>query len=197
MSVERSGFIIRPVGGYLSPRDFLAGLAFRVFHCTQYVRHSSNPLYTPEPWVQTTPLQWSPQSLQLAPRLKRACVWFRDTCHELLGHVPLLADPNFAQFSQEIGLASLGASDDAVKKLATVRTRTDAHACARIQSDSIKYLIKSHSYELLWGAVERQQKSINLNIIYDQNVDSLNYNLEVLLQITLFNYLIRYITKIW
>lgn len=66
--------------------------AFFGLQTTLYVRHTGSPHHSPEP----------------------------DLIHEFLGHCPMFADPTLAQFSQEIGLLSLGATDQEIEQLATV-----------------------------------------------------------------------------
>mmetsp|Transcript_5268 Transcript_5268/g.13184 ORF Transcript_5268/g.13184 Transcript_5268/m.13184 type:complete len:372 (+) Transcript_5268:206-1321(+) len=89
---ETTGFAIRPVAGLLHPRDFLNGLAFKTFHSTQYMRHFSQPNYTPEP----------------------------DLIHEIIGHIPMLTNQYYADMVQQIGLASLYATDKEIWHLTKV-----------------------------------------------------------------------------
>ena len=70
-----SGFTLRAVAGLVPARPFFAALADGVFLATQYVRHASAPLYTPEP----------------------------DVIHELVGHVAMLADERIAALARAFG----------------------------------------------------------------------------------------------
>ncbi len=89
---QRTGFRLRPVAGLVSAREFLSNLGRRVFCATQYIRHHSQPLYTPEP----------------------------DIVHELMGHAPMLAIPEFADLSQKFGEGSRIADERQIEQLATL-----------------------------------------------------------------------------
>jgi len=72
-----SGFRLEPVAGLVEPRVFLESLASGVFLCTQYIRHHSTPLYTPEP----------------------------DVAHELIGHAVTLSSTRLAELNRLFGEA--------------------------------------------------------------------------------------------
>lgn len=73
-----TGFQYYCAPGLVPLREFYGALANRVFHSTQYVRHPSEPLYTPEP----------------------------DIIHEVIGHGNLLASPRFAEIKRLAGEAA-------------------------------------------------------------------------------------------
>jgi phenylalanine-4-hydroxylase len=72
-----SGFRLEPVAGLVEPRVFLESLAAGTFLCTQYIRHHSTPLYTPEP----------------------------DVVHEIVGHAVTLASSRLAGLNRLFGQA--------------------------------------------------------------------------------------------
>ena len=80
-----TGFAIAPVPGLVPVRTFYGSLAERRFLSTQYVRHPSVPLYTPEP----------------------------DIIHEVIGHANFLASERMADLYQAAGQASRRTETDA------------------------------------------------------------------------------------
>ena len=70
-----TGFSYLPVAGLAPLRDFYGAFASSVFFSTQYLRHPSMPLYTPEP----------------------------DIVHEVVGHANQLASPGFAPLYRLVG----------------------------------------------------------------------------------------------
>lgn len=80
---QLTGWQSRAVPGYLPPKAFFACLARREFPTTIVLRPKESIDYLPEP----------------------------DIFHDVFGHVPLHADPVFADFLQTYGLAALTTDD--------------------------------------------------------------------------------------
>ncbi|MEP6801192.1 MAG: phenylalanine 4-monooxygenase [Acidobacteriota bacterium] len=73
------GIEMLPVAGLISAHGFLSALGRGVFRSTQYMRHHSMPLYTPEP----------------------------DVIHELVGHATSFLAPEIVHLSRSFGDAAL------------------------------------------------------------------------------------------
>ena len=80
---RRQGFRMLPVGGLIKAEQFLRYLGRGIFLSTQYIRHHSRPLYTPEP----------------------------DIVHELVGHASTLAQHAFARLNRDFGRAARRTED--------------------------------------------------------------------------------------
>jgi phenylalanine-4-hydroxylase len=90
---QLTGWSYAPAPGLVPLREFLGSLGDKVFHSTQYIRHSAEPLYTPEP----------------------------DLIHEVIGHGNTLAHPDFAAVNEQAGRAAQRVeTDDALQFLADV-----------------------------------------------------------------------------
>jgi len=87
-----AGFRMLPVAGLVSGRMFLGMMGKGVFLSTQYMRHHSVPLYTPEP----------------------------DVVHELVGHAASLFHPGIVKLSRRFGEAAWRVDDAALKRLELV-----------------------------------------------------------------------------
>ena len=88
----KTGFTMVPVAGLVASRAFLGNLKSDQFLATQYIRHHTVPLYTPEP----------------------------DVVHELVGHAATLADPGFAEINRAFGRAAERVSEDVLKQIERV-----------------------------------------------------------------------------
>jgi phenylalanine-4-hydroxylase len=85
----RTGFRMLPVAGLVASRAFLGALARSVFLATQYIRHASRPLYTPEP----------------------------DVIHELVGHAAIFCHAPLGRLNRLFGEAATRADDRLLEAL--------------------------------------------------------------------------------
>jgi phenylalanine-4-hydroxylase len=84
-----TGWSYDPAPGLVDLRTFYGSLARGVFLSTQYVRHPSQPLYTPEP----------------------------DIIHEVIGHGNMLGSPRFAALKRAAGAATERVETDAAVQM--------------------------------------------------------------------------------
>jgi len=104
------GFRMLPVAGLVTAQAFLQRLGHGVFLSTQYMRHHSVPLYTPEP----------------------------DVVHELIGHAATFVHEGFVRLNRAFGEAALRAtSDEMIERIGRLYWYTLEFGVVR-EADAVK-----------------------------------------------------------
>ncbi len=134
---EKNRWRIRPVAGLLKPRDFLAGLSFKYFHSTQFLRHKDSIYFTKEP----------------------------DIIHELIGHIPLLFNRDYADLVQQIGKISLKVDDKELKNLIKIYWYLIEYGVIREKNDEKKILGAGilSSYSEILNFTENKSKILSFH----------------------------------
>ncbi|HSE62611.1 MAG TPA: phenylalanine 4-monooxygenase [Thermoanaerobaculia bacterium] len=143
------GIEMLPVAGLISARGFLCSLGRGVFLSTQYIRHQSMPLYTPEP----------------------------DVVHELIGHATSFFRPEIVRLTRLFGEAALHADEATLKQLERVYWYTLEFGVAREGGDVKAYgagLLSSFG-ELGNFASQAELKPFDVAEIARTNYDPTSY----------------------
>jgi len=162
-----TGFSMIPVAGLVTDRRFLSSLGSGMFLSTQYMRHTSTPLYTPEP----------------------------DVVHELLGHAATFAHPGFAAVNRAFGRAVEKMSDATVARAARVYWFTMEFGLVREDGQVKAYgagLLSSFG-ELGSCTLETEQRPFDLDRMAEHSYDPTQYQ-KILYVAPSFNQMVRDVT---
>jgi phenylalanine-4-hydroxylase len=108
---QSPGMEMLPVAGLISAHGFLSALGRGVFRSTQYMRHHSMPLYTPEP----------------------------DVIHELVGHATSFLAPEIVHLSRLFGEATLRSDPATVQQIERIYWYTLEFGVARERGEIKAY----------------------------------------------------------
>ena len=144
-----SGFRLEPVAGLVEASVFLRSLSDGVFLSTQYIRHYSAPLYTPEP----------------------------DVVHEIIGHAVTLANPRLAELNRLFGeVVSRATSVEEIERIGKFYWYTVEFGAVRENGrpKAVGSGLVSSAGEV--GAMESAEiRPFDLNAVLAQNIDPTNF----------------------
>ena len=145
-TLERTtGWKVARIPGLLHERDFFTLLSERRFPSTDYIRGSDELDYTPAP----------------------------DLFHDIFGHMPMLTEPDFADFYQLFGMAALNAEGVDRQSLERLHWFTVEFGLIR-DPEEIRIFgagVNSSKDEVLHALEQAEQRPFSVQAVIDQDYE--------------------------